>query len=637
MSDWDDDMYDDDEEELSFEEDDVQESVDEAGTDMESRYFWGKELRQDEKLEQALQVFQENIDRNDNSEYVFKSTKQALKVSIELGDPAMIMHYLDLFLKQLPQMGASYGDASFSKMLHRFDHPIAGCSSELQKQVFDKFSAYLRSSNSRNERLIIRVELGRAGVLLAEQNYNEARSLLQRLEEAVTGSSEAIKSAYLLEVIALEMVIASRGEIDVEELSRLTKMAENLGSSIPQSRIVGIIKECSGLVAMFDEDFQRANHCFQESFRGFNECGDDRRVDVLMKYIISNLLSESEIDPFQSGDFQGFDHVSEIVKLMELYRHVQETDIAKYNALLNDDEEFKNMMQGNLLAQFIPFVTELVHVRFVLGYLKLFKRVSFRKLQEKLKIHESELEVMLLKLYGEGKISNYKLDMVAKTVELCTGSVLDPHISCTDVLERLQLFQKDKLNLPSDDLGADSQERLQELLSTRFLTDPAPNSPTIHTELASSTVISREALEPLITTPRSFESSEELFKELGNYLEYIKSAIPSKAPVKCSIIERVRLDNQNQEREKISQIEEGSNRDHDHLIPEVVQFTMMENLDMSSREQPAQELSEEELKDRKLTSLHELVHELSCYYDRVKRNFSDGLYAHRNFGGDVSE
>ncbi|KAG7827439.1 hypothetical protein KL920_004693 [Ogataea angusta] len=637
MSDWDDDMYDDEEEELSFEEEDVQESVDESGPDMESRYFWGKELRQDEKLQEALQVFQENIDKNDNPEYVFKSTKQAVKVSIELGDSAKIMRYLDLFFEQLLQMGASYGEASFSKMLHRFDHPIAGCSSELQKQVYDKFSAYLRASNSNNERLVIRVELGRAGVLLAEQNYNEALLLLQKLEEAVTGSSEAIKSAYLLEVIALEMVIASQGEIDVEELSRLTKMANKLGSSIPQSRIVGIIKECAGLVAMFDEDFQTANHCFQESFRGFNECGDDRRVDVLMKYIISNLLSESEIDPFQSGDFQGFDDVPEIVKLMELYRHVQETDIAKYNALLRDDEEFNKLMQGNLLAQFIPFVTELVHVRFVLEYLQLFKRVSFRKLQEKLEIQESELEVMLLKLYGEGKINNYKLDMVAKTVESCGGCVLDPHIRPTDVLERLQLFQKDKLNVPSDEFGADSQERLQELLSTRFHTDPVPNSPTIHTELPSSTIISKEVLEPLISTPRSFESSEELFKELGNYLEYIKSAIPSKASIKCSIIEKVKRDSQKQEREKISQIDEIGNTDHDHLIPEVVQFTMMENLDVSDREQPAQELSEEELKDRKLNSLYELVHELSGYYDSVKRNFSEGLCADRNFGREVSE
>ncbi|KAG7931107.1 hypothetical protein KL934_004228 [Ogataea polymorpha] len=637
MSDWDDDMYDDDEEELSFEEDDAQESVDESATDMESRYFWGKELRQDEKLEEALQVFQENIDKNDNPEYVFKSTKQAVKVSIELGDAVKIMRYLDLFFEQLPQMAVSYGDSSFSKMLHRFDHPIPGCSSELQKQVYDKFSAYLRASNSSNERLVIRVELGRAGLLLAEQNYREARLLLQKLEDSVTASSEAIKSTYLLEVLALEMVIASHGEINVEELSRLTKMANKLGSSIPQSRIVGIVKECSGLVAMFDEDFQTANHCFQESFRGFNECGDDRRVDVLMKYIISNLLSESEIDPFQSGDFQGFDDVPEIVKLMELYRYVQETDIAKYNTLLNDDEDFKKLMQGNLLAQFIPFVTELVHVRFVVEYLQLFKRVSLRQLQEKLKIQESDLEVMLLKLYGEGRISNYKFDLVAKTVEFCGSSILDPHVSPIDVLERLQLFQKDKLNVSSDDFGADSQERLQELLSTKFHKDPVPNSPTIHTELPSSTIISKEVLEPLISTPRSFESSEELFRELEYYLEYIKSAIPSKAPIKRSIIEKVRIDSQNQEREKISQIDETGNTDYDHLIPEVVQFTMMENLDVSDREQPAQEISEEEMKDRKLRSLHELVCELSRYYDTVKRNFAEGLCANRNFGGEARE
>ncbi|KAH3667472.1 hypothetical protein OGAPHI_003121 [Ogataea philodendri] len=623
MSDWDDDMYDDEEEELSFEED-ANESVEETNTDVESRYFWGKELRQDEKLKEALEVFEDNIRQNDSNEYTFKSIKQAIKVSIEMGDFSKISGYIDLFLQQLPQVGTSYAESSFSKMLHRLDRQNLGFDPKFQEQIYNKFSEYLGTRNSGNERLVIRVDLGRAGLLLNEKKYTEAREILQKLEKVVLGSSESVRSAFLLDILASEMIIAKEF-VETPELRRLTKLADDSGSGIPQSKIVGTIKECCGLVAMADQEFQTANLCFQESFRAFNDCGDDRRVDVLMKYIVSNLLSESEIDPFQSSDFQGFDDRPEVVKLMEMYRYVQETDISKYNWLIKKDETLKDLKEFSVLAPFFPYVTQLLQERFVLQYLQLFKRVSFKKLQDKLEVGPDDVEMLLLRLYSEGRITDFKLDMVDKTVERIDGQILDPGLTSEDVLERLQLYQKDKLSIPMDDFGVDSQERLQEILSLRFQAEAAPSSPSLRPEMNATTMISKEVLEPLIPIRKSYESCDELLKELDDYLKYMRSTLPSKAVSKLSLLERVTVDNQNQEAEEIKQLDVASSRDHDHLIPEVLQFTMMDTLDNNDHKESGETPTEQELAAARVASVRALVSEIANYYENVNRNFTGGV------------
>ncbi|GME92174.1 unnamed protein product [Ambrosiozyma monospora] len=229
--------------------------------------------------------------------------------------------------------------------------------------------------------------------------------MLTELEQLVLESTESLRNIFLLEVLASEMIIATDTSSDLKELSRLTALAHSSTSGIPQSRIVGIINECSGIVSMYSEDFKQANEFFQESFKGFNECGDSRRVTVLVEFIVSNLLSESEVNPFKSSDFQGFLKLDTIARLLEIYNSVHEVDIDKYNKLTND-AAVQEIVKGNrFLSEFIPFITELIQRKFTLKYLGLFSKISFARLTTKLQIDADSLELLLLKLNTMGKLN----------------------------------------------------------------------------------------------------------------------------------------------------------------------------------------------------------------------------------------
>ncbi|GMF00520.1 unnamed protein product [Ambrosiozyma monospora] len=209
MSDWDDDMYDEEEEELSFEDSDAENSDQmddkEDGSesfDPEGQYFLGKEFRQDENYEQALITFEKVIALKEPEEaeklgvdadnvYIFKSLKQAIKASFESNQYDRVLQYLKLLFEQLPKVDKSYGESSVSKILYRFDHQKANASNEFIKTFYDQFSGHLKENdtsdpgNASNKRLYIKVGLGKSNALIAANEYPEAKKMLTELEQLV--------------------------------------------------------------------------------------------------------------------------------------------------------------------------------------------------------------------------------------------------------------------------------------------------------------------------------------------------------------------------------------------------------------------------------------------------------------------
>ncbi|VEU20804.1 DEKNAAC101659 [Brettanomyces naardenensis] len=496
MSDWEDDIYDDEEEDdLSFEEEEEDTQNDDKQTesgegnagsemseddnaegciDIEGQYFLGKEYKEDEDYPLALQTLDKIIAlRNkpelSGNEYIFKAVKQAIKICQETGNYDKILEYLDLFLSQLKHVSQAYGDTSISKLLYRFNRSSNPPSTFL-KSMYQKFLDYLgtmKEDTTNEKKLYVRVSLYMANVLILEGEYDDASRILLNLEKIVLGSPEGIRSSFLLDILASEMVISSEYRLNLKELTRLSILANSSVSGIPQSRIVGTVKQCSGLVYMYDEDFKSANKCFQDSFKGFNECGDDRRIQVLLKFIISNLLCESEINPFKSSDFQGFLKLESIELVMSIYNAVHQVDIDRYNEIIHE-ARFEKLLSGDyFLRDFIPYVTELVQIGYILKYLNIFTRLSISRLCLKLRMDELQLESLLIRLFNTGRISNIKLDLVDRVIKKVNsdddGQILDKDLDALGVLSNILKAQPSNLDISQ--LGEEAEEMRQKVQS----------------------------------------------------------------------------------------------------------------------------------------------------------------------------
>jgi COP9 signalosome complex subunit 2 len=81
---------------------------------------------------------------------------------------------------------------------------------------------------------------------------------------------------------------------------------------------MGVIKECGGKMWMgergfnfnlhfhFNENFSgqwnRASEDFFESFRNYDEAGSPQRIQVLKYLVLANMLTGSEVNPFDSQE-----------------------------------------------------------------------------------------------------------------------------------------------------------------------------------------------------------------------------------------------------------------------------------------------------------------------------------------------
>lgn len=438
MSDWEDDIYDDEDEELSFEEDEqIEEDSDYTAEpdqsnhdkpndnsnsqriDSQELYFRGKEQKDDEKYSDAMVTFSEviNLQLNpdlSNDIFIFKAIKQSIKICQLSGNYSKIPSLIEQLFSQFNRVDRNYGDSSLSKVLFRFE-PTTNIPNPILESIYQKFLEFLKQIDDRttNEsRTYLRVNLYMSNLFILEKEYDKAHDILTSLERMVLGSSDDIKSVFLFDVLAAEMTIASEHKFNLHELTRLSKLSSSAITAIPQSRIVGTVKECLGIVCMYSQDYQSANIYFQDSFKAFNECGDPRRVEVLIKLIISNLLSESEINPFRSSDFQGLLQNKNIAIMMQLFNVVQNIKIDQYSKMLHTHDFLSLQANNPFLSHFLPGITEIIRVKFILEYLRVFSRLKLKGFCEKLCISEANLEQLLLRLLNKGKLGNVRLDLV---------------------------------------------------------------------------------------------------------------------------------------------------------------------------------------------------------------------------------
>lgn len=82
---------------------------------------------------------------------------------------------------------------------------------------------------------------------------------------------------------------------------------------------MGVIKECGGKMWMGEseysyatlhnalilppiEQWNRASEDFFESFRNYDEAGSPQRIQVLKYLVLANMLTGSEVNPFDSQE-----------------------------------------------------------------------------------------------------------------------------------------------------------------------------------------------------------------------------------------------------------------------------------------------------------------------------------------------
>jgi len=413
MSDFDedDDFMVEDEEDYDFDfEYDEENEEEEQNVDLENKYYNAKGLKEDSPKD-AIREFQNVIDSDtEQSDWSFKACKQMVKVSLKIKDYENAIKYYQNLLNLLNIVAKSYSEKSINNIL---DYASNSDNIEFLEQFYEITLAKLEETN--NDRLWLKTNLKLAKLLLDNHEYDKLNKVLVQLHKACDqdNSSES-QGTLLVEVFAIEIQMYTEMK-NTKKLKPLYQQCLDVKSAIPHPRIMGIIRECGGKMHMIEGKWQDAQTDFFEAFKNFDEAGSPQRIQCLKYLVLANMLSESEINPFDSQETKPYKNDSQIVALTNLINAYQRVDIDEFESILK--KNYNTIMNDPFICTYMDDVIKNIRSQVLIRLIKPYTRIKLSFASKKLNITPQEVEELLIDLILDEKINGY-IDQINQILEL---------------------------------------------------------------------------------------------------------------------------------------------------------------------------------------------------------------------------
>ena len=133
------------------------------------------------------------------------------------------------------------------------------------------------------------------------------------------GTEDGAKAEWLLEMYALEVQMCSQ-QGDTSRLKSIHEQTIGLSHAIKDPNTMAIIHEAGGKMYMTERDWANAFSEFFKGFQCYQETADQRARECLKYVVLANLLSQSDINPFDSREAKAYEDYPEIRAMTNLRR-----------------------------------------------------------------------------------------------------------------------------------------------------------------------------------------------------------------------------------------------------------------------------------------------------------------------------
>ncbi|KAJ9076104.1 hypothetical protein DSO57_1029380 [Entomophthora muscae] len=381
--------------------------------DLENIYYNSKASKEDEP-EEAIKGFNSLVEKEEEQgEWGFKALKQLVKIHFRRNElDKALEHYQTLLTYTRTAVTRNYSEKSINNIL---DLVSSTSNPEFMEAFYDTTLKALE--DARNERLWMRTNLKLAKMWLDRGLHFKLETLLRKLHKACqteSGTDDQSKGTHLLEVYALEIQMHTQTRNN-KKLKDLYMQCMDIKSAIPHPRIMGIIRECGAKMYMSEGNWQLANTEFFESFRLYDEAGSFQRIQVLKYLVLANMLSESEIDPFDSQETKPYRNDPQITVMTNLVGAYQRKDLTEFQRVLNANRT--SIMDDAFIRTYLDDVILALQSQALVKLVSSYSRVSFQFISEQLNISTDEVQRLLVNLILDEKLKG-EIDQVNQRLEL---------------------------------------------------------------------------------------------------------------------------------------------------------------------------------------------------------------------------
>ncbi|KDQ63032.1 hypothetical protein JAAARDRAFT_120393 [Jaapia argillacea MUCL 33604] len=414
-----------DDEDYGFEYDEDEEANESGSVDIENMYYQAKSKKEDHP-EQALKDFRAIVEQEEEKgDWGFKALKQSTKLLyLTLHRPAdALKTYTELLTYTKSAVTRNYSEKSINGIL---DYVGGGKGGNVDVDVLERFYQVTKDAlvEAKNDRLSVKTNLKLAKLWLDRKEYGRLSRLIRELYDSTNKNGEDDQSqrgTQLLEIYALEIQMHNETR-NFKKLKEIYNASNSVRSAIPHPRIMGVIKECGGKMWMGERQWNRASEDFFESFRNYDEAGSPQRIQVLKYLVLANMLTGSEVNPFDSQETKPYKNDSQIKAMTDLVDAYQRREVFAAEKIIGDNRS--TIMDDAFIAAYIGELLRSLRTQYLIDLIKPYTRLELSFLAKQLNVKIQEVEELLIGLILEGKVEG-RIDQVGMRLELDRKQTLE--------------------------------------------------------------------------------------------------------------------------------------------------------------------------------------------------------------------
>lgn len=272
-----------------------------------------------------------------------------------------------------------------------------------------------------NERMWFNTALKLAKLHVQTRSYKDASTLVQQLRRSCSmadGSDDPGKGTQLVEIYALEIQLCGASG-DISRVSEIYEKVQRLSTAINDPRIMGVVHENFGQLHMAQQKWSVAYDEFFSAFRSYSEAGNVSARKCLKYVVLSNMLSLSQINPFDSQEAKVFKDEPEIKAMWKLRSAYTEKNFDDFYRILNDPQN--KISSDEFMLQYLQPLVDSFRALVLQNAIKPYRDVSLDFLAKRVKASRAEVEIILVNLILDGEIAG-SIDQVKGFLHLSSAS-----------------------------------------------------------------------------------------------------------------------------------------------------------------------------------------------------------------------
>ncbi|OJT08479.1 COP9 signalosome complex subunit 2 [Trametes pubescens] len=389
-----------------------------GGADVENMYYTAKSKKEDNP-EQALKEFRAIVEQEEEKgDWGFKALKQSTKLLFLTlhRPPDALKTYTELLSYTKSAVTRNYAEKTINSIL---DYVGGSKSGPVEVNILERFYEATKAAlaEAKNDRLSAKTNLKLAKLWLDRKEYGRLQKILNELYKSTIGENaddQAQKGTQLLEIYALEIQMHNERK-NYKKLKEIYNASNAVRSAIPHPRIMGVIKECGGKMWMGERQWNRASEDFFESFKNYDEAGSPQRIQVLKYLVLANMLTGSEVNPFDSQETKPYKNDPQIKAMTDLVDAYQRREVHAAEKILRENKA--TIMDDSFIKQYIGELLRSLRTQYLIDLIKPYTRLELAFLAKQLNVENEEVEELLIGLILEGKVEG-RIDQVAMRLEL---------------------------------------------------------------------------------------------------------------------------------------------------------------------------------------------------------------------------